>query len=51
MYHIEREFIFKEFIPHVAEYLDAQGIDYCMYFGHQVDDKLFNRGAVMKNAY
>ena len=38
----------EEFVPHVAEYLDAQGIDYCMYFGHQTDDKLFNRGA-MKN--
>lgn len=35
----------EEFVPKVAEYLRAQGIeDFCMYFGHQCDDKLFNRG-------
>ena len=34
----------KEFIPKIGKYLDGQGIDYCIYFGHQVDDKLFNRG-------
>lgn len=38
----------KEFIPKVGRYLQEQGIDYQMYFGHQTDDKLFNRGA-MKN--
>jgi hypothetical protein len=43
-----REAHLKEFVPRVGEYLDSKGIDYCMYFGHQVDDKLFNRGA-MKN--
>jgi hypothetical protein len=40
-----REAHLKEFIPRIGEYLDKQGIDYHIYFGHQVDDKLFNRGA------
>jgi len=40
-----REAHLKEFIPRVGEYLDSHGIDYQMYFCHQVDDKLFNRGA------
>jgi beta-1,4-galactosyltransferase 1 len=40
-----REAHLKEFIPKIGKYLDAQGIDYHIYFGHQVDDKLFNRGA------
>ena len=40
-----RESHLKEFIPKVGKYLEKQGIDYCMYFAHQVDDKLFNRGA------
>jgi len=40
-----REAHLKEFIPKIGKYLDGQGIDYCIYFGHQVDDKLFNRGA------
>ncbi|CAG0899472.1 unnamed protein product, partial [Cyprideis torosa] len=35
----------KEFIPRVGKYLEGQGIDYQIYFAHQVDDKLFNRGA------
>jgi hypothetical protein len=35
-------------IPHLTEHLNKQGIDHCFYVGHQVDDKLFNRGA-MKN--
>ena len=40
-----REAHLKEFVPKVGAYLESKGIDYCMYFGHQVDDKLFNRGA------
>jgi hypothetical protein len=43
-----RETHLKEFIPAVSKYLTEQGIDFCIYFGHQCDDKLFNRGA-MKN--
>lgn len=44
----DREKHLKEFVPRVGKYLESQGIEYQMYFGHQVDDKLFNRGA-MKN--
>ena len=40
-----REAHLKEFVPKIGKYLDGQGIDYHIYFGHQVDDKLFNRGA------
>lgn len=40
--HIER------LIPHLSEYLTSKNIDHKFYVGHQVDDKLFNRGA-MKN--
>jgi hypothetical protein len=40
--HLER------LIPHLTEHLNKQGIDHAFYVGHQVDDKLFNRGA-MKN--
>ena len=40
-----REAHLKEFVPKVGAYLESKGIDYCMYFAHQVDDKLFNRGA------
>lgn len=40
-----REAHMHEFIPKVAKYLKGQGIDFHMYFCHQVDDKLFNRGA------
>ena len=43
-----REAHLKEFIPRVGKFLQERGIEYTMYFGHQVDDKLFNRGA-MKN--
>ena len=35
-------------IPHLTEHLNKKGIDHAFYVGHQVDDKLFNRGA-MKN--
>ena len=40
-----RELHMHEFIPKVGKYLKNQGIDFQMYFCHQVDDKLFNRGA------
>jgi hypothetical protein len=40
-----RELHLHEFVPKVGKYLKNQGIDFCMYFAHQVDDKLFNRGA------
>ena len=40
-----RELHMHEFIPKVGKYLKDQGIDFQMYFCHQVDDKLFNRGA------
>jgi hypothetical protein len=35
-------------IPHLSKHLTNQGIDHAFYVGHQIDDKLFNRGA-MKN--
>ena len=38
----------EQLIPRLSEHLDKQGIDYKFYVGHQVDDELFNRGA-MKN--
>jgi len=37
-----REAHLNVFVPTVSKYLESQGIDYCIYFGHQVDDKLFN---------
>ena len=40
--HIER------LIPQLSKYLRSRKIDHKFYVGHQVDDKLFNRGA-MKN--
>jgi hypothetical protein len=40
-----REAHLHEFVPKVGKYLKDQGIDFQMYFCHQVDDKLFNRGA------
>ena len=43
-----REAHLKEFIPRVGKFLEERGIEYCMYFAHQVDNKLLNRGA-MKN--
>lgn len=40
-----REEHLKTFIPEVTKYLESRGIDFCMYFCNQADDKLFNRGA------
>lgn len=40
-----RELHLNEFIPKVGKYLKNRGIDFQMYFCHQDDDKLFNRGA------
>ena len=40
-----REMHLNEFVPKVGKYLKEQGIDFQMYFCHQTDDKLFNRGA------
>ena len=38
-----REEHLKVFIPEVTKYLESRGIDFCMYFCNQADDKLFNR--------
>ena len=40
-----RETHLHEFVPKVGKYLKNQGIDFQIYICHQVDDKLFNRGA------
>lgn len=40
-----REKHLQEFIPKVSKYLKDKNIDFHMYFCHQDDDKLFNRGA------
>jgi len=40
-----RELHLNEFVPKVGKYLKNRGIDFQMYFCHQTDDKLFNRGA------
>jgi hypothetical protein len=40
-----RELHMHEFIPKIGKYLKEQGIDFQIYIVHQVDDKLFNRGA------
>ena len=41
----DRELHLNEFVPKVGKYLKDKGIDFQMYFCHQTDDKLFNRGA------
>jgi hypothetical protein len=41
----DRELHLNEFVPKVGKYLKDRNIDFQMYFCHQVDDKLFNRGA------
>jgi hypothetical protein len=38
----------ENLIPSLTEHLNKQGIEHTFYVGHQIDDKLFNRGA-MKN--
>ena len=43
-----REQHLKQFIPTVSKFLKSKDIDFKIYFAHQIDDKLFNRGA-MKN--
>ena len=40
-----REEHLNTFVPRVGKHLKEQGIDFQMYFAHQTDDKLFNRGA------
>ena len=40
-----RELHMHEFIPKMGKYLKNRNIDFQIYFCHQVDDKLFNRGA------
>ena len=40
-----RELHMHEFIPKIGKYLKAHNIDFQIYIVHQVDDKLFNRGA------
>lgn len=35
-------------IPHLSKHLNERNIEHFFYVGHQIDDKLFNRGA-MKN--
>ncbi len=38
----------EQLVPRLSKHLTEQGIEHKFYVGHQVDDKLFNRGA-MKN--
>ena len=41
----DREIHMNEFIPKIGKYLKSRNIDFQIYIVHQVDDKLFNRGA------
>ena len=43
-----REEHLRKLVPALTKHLNKQGIEHKFYVGHQVDDKLFNRGA-MKN--
>lgn len=43
-----REEHLRKLVPALTKHLNEKGIDHKFYVGHQVDDKLFNRGA-MKN--
>jgi hypothetical protein len=43
-----REFHLSKLIPSLSKHLNDNGIDHKFYVGHQVDDRLFNRGG-MKN--
>jgi hypothetical protein len=43
-----RETHLRKFVPKISRYLNRNNIDFHIYVAHQVDDKLFNRGA-MKN--
>ena len=43
-----REEHLKTLVPRLTEYLNGKGIAHKFYVAHQIDDKLFNRGA-MKN--
>ena len=44
----DREEHLRKLVPHLSKHLTRVGIDHKFYVAHQVDDKLFNRGA-MKN--
>ncbi len=44
----DREEHLRKLVPALTEHLNKQGIDHKFYVGHQVDDRLFNRGG-MKN--
>jgi hypothetical protein len=43
-----REEHMNQFVPHISNFLDKQGIDHTIYIAHQRDEFLFNRG-LMKN--
>jgi hypothetical protein len=43
-----REEHMNQFVPHISNFLDKQGIDHTIYIAHQKDEFLFNRG-LMKN--
>ena len=41
-----REEHLNKLVSTLGPFLEKKGIDYGFYVGHQVDDKLFNRGAI-----